>query len=63
MCRRAQVQDEGRSRLASLCLPPAAVLELTAAPGRQEGVAARVGASDRCRPAAVGGTLRFVFGE
>ena len=58
-----QVKDEGRSRLASPCLPPAAMLELTAASGRQGGVAARVGASDRCRPAAVGGTLCFVFGE
>ena len=55
-----QLKDEGRSRLASLCLPPAAMLELTAAPGRQGGVAARVGASDRCRPAAVGGTLCLV---
>ena len=57
---RVQLKDEGRSRLASLCLPPAAMLELTAAPGRQGGVAARVGASDRCRPAAVGGTLCLV---
>ena len=29
-----QLKDEGRSRLASLCFSPAAMLELTAAPGR-----------------------------